>query len=528
MAPRTAILPDRPEMSSSSSSSSSTTISDPNPDPIPSPPPSSKSRKTRLVLLVSTGAVFSPLSSNIYFPALNSIAAAFSTTSAAMALTITVYLIFQGISPCLWGPLADKYGRRPVFLTTMAVYIAACVGLACSSNYGMLMAFRGLQAAGSASTISLASGLISDVAMSGELGGLMGTFSGVRMCGQAFGPVLGGALSHFLGFRSIFYFLVITATLVFANLVLFLPETLPDITQDGKVQLKGIYRPLAELIWSSRTEEAESEKIGAPEMSKDEEKLSFKLLAKMLAGPFKLLAERDVAVILFFGSIIYASWSMVLASTAPLMKQHHGWSDVIIGLAFMPNGFGCVVASWSTGRFMDRNYKRASERYCAEHGLEKGTKLTQERHPDFQFERARMHGVWWLTGIFVFATALYGWSIRWHPAVPLTLQFFISFSSTAVFNQNSTLMVDLFPGQSASATAIINLTRCLVAAVGVSVIDKLLEHPHIGEAPAFMGLASIVSVSTTLVVLQRVYGSKWRAVRVARWLDEADVRATPI
>ena len=66
-------------------------------------------------------------------------------------------MIVQGIAPTFWGSISDTSGRRPVFIGTMIVYIIANIALGVSTNYGELMAFRALQAAGSAATISIGS-----------------------------------------------------------------------------------------------------------------------------------------------------------------------------------------------------------------------------------------------------------------------------------------------------------------------------------------------------------------------------------
>ena len=64
-------------------------------------------------------------------------------------------MIIQGISPSLWGPLSDIYGRRITFIGTFITYLAGNIGCALSKNLGTLVAFRGIQAAGSAATISI-------------------------------------------------------------------------------------------------------------------------------------------------------------------------------------------------------------------------------------------------------------------------------------------------------------------------------------------------------------------------------------
>jgi MFS family permease len=97
-----------------------------------------------------------------------------------VALSITVYMLFQGIAPSLWGPLADSYGRRPILLSTLIVYILANLGLALAPSFKVLMLFRGIQAVGSASTIAIGAGVIGDIAVAGERGGFMGLFGGSK------------------------------------------------------------------------------------------------------------------------------------------------------------------------------------------------------------------------------------------------------------------------------------------------------------------------------------------------------------
>jgi MFS family permease len=70
-------------------------------------------------------------------------------------LTITVYMIVQGLAPSFWGSYSDVVGRRVIFIATFVVYIIANICLGLSTNYGELMAFRALQAAGSSATISI-------------------------------------------------------------------------------------------------------------------------------------------------------------------------------------------------------------------------------------------------------------------------------------------------------------------------------------------------------------------------------------
>lgn len=74
--------------------------------------------------------IFSPLTAQIYLPALTAIAEDLNVTSSQVNLTITTYMIFQGITPMFIGSLADSGGRRPAYLVCFVIYIAANIGLA--------------------------------------------------------------------------------------------------------------------------------------------------------------------------------------------------------------------------------------------------------------------------------------------------------------------------------------------------------------------------------------------------------------
>jgi MFS family permease len=140
----------------------------------------SRQQKWNLVIFTSLAGAFSPLSSNIYFPAIATISHDLGVTPTLVALTITVYMIVQGIAPSIFAVFSDAYGRRVTFTVSLLIYTAANLGLAFVPNFATLMVLRGLQAAGSAATISISAGVIADIASPAERGGFMGTNAGIR------------------------------------------------------------------------------------------------------------------------------------------------------------------------------------------------------------------------------------------------------------------------------------------------------------------------------------------------------------
>ncbi|KAJ5360131.1 Major facilitator superfamily domain general substrate transporter [Penicillium concentricum] len=463
-----------------------------------------RSRKLLMVIIVSLAAIFSPLSSNIYFPALTDVAEELNVSMSLASLTITIYMIVQGLAPSFWGSFSDVLGRRVIFIGTFAVYIISNIALAVSTNYGELMAFRALQAAGSAATISIGAGVIGDITTSAERGSLIGIFGGVRMLGQGIGPVFGGILSQYLGFRSIFWFLAIASGISLFSIMFFLPETLRTIAGNGTVPLKGIHKPIIYYICGQKNAQEDSTPSGK----------KTKVTIKTVLAPLGFLAEKDVFITLLFGSMVYTVWSMVTSSTSALFEEKYGLNSLEVGLTFLGNGFGCMTGSYTIGYLMDFNHKRTEREYCQRHNLPIDTRINLKSHPDFPIEYARMRNTWWITAIFIVCVAVYGVSLRTHLAVPIILQFIIAYGSTAIFTINSALVIDLYPGASASATAVNNLMRCLIGAAGVAAVQPIID--ALTAEFAFLMLAGITIVMVPLLMVEMKWGYGWRLERQER------------
>jgi hypothetical protein len=108
----------------------------------------SKSSKRWITFLVAMAGFFSPLSANIYFPALSYIAQDLNVSLELINLTVTAYLICQCITPSVTGDLADMVGRRPVYLLVLTVYFGANLGLSLQRTYAGLLVLRMIQSIG--------------------------------------------------------------------------------------------------------------------------------------------------------------------------------------------------------------------------------------------------------------------------------------------------------------------------------------------------------------------------------------------
>ncbi|GAB7353452.1 hypothetical protein MBLNU459_g3915t2 [Dothideomycetes sp. NU459] len=192
-------------------------------------------RRNFIVFMAALCAFISPLSGNIYFPALNPLSTDLHVEQSLINLSLTTYLIFQGLAPTFIGDLADNTGRRPAYIIGFSIYIGACIGLALQTSYPALLILRAIQAVGASSTIALASAVAADVATAAERGTYMGLVNGGALAGPALGPIIGGILGQFLGWRSIFWFLVILSGVIMVPLVLAFPETGRNVVGNGSL-----------------------------------------------------------------------------------------------------------------------------------------------------------------------------------------------------------------------------------------------------------------------------------------------------
>lgn len=457
--------------------------------------------KWLIVTLASIAGLFSPLTAYIYLPAIPLIATAFNKTVELTNLTVTVYLVFMGVSPMFWGTLADRMGRRPTSLGCLFVLSLACIGLAFvpTSYFWLLMILRCLQAVGSASTLTIGAGIIADIATPAERGGFFGVFTMGPQVGPALGPVIGGALADKLGWRSIFWFLCISSSACFIVMVTFLPETLRSIVGNGSVFPPIQYRPLLPFM-------------GRGHKDSDVDCLP----ARKSHNPFRLFACVDVLNLLVFNGIQYAVFAAILATISSLFKENYPHlTETDIGICYLASGGGLALGAVFSGKLMDWDYRTAKQQLIHNFTPEKGIP-GHIINDDFPIEATRLKRLPLWIIIFCAACTGYGWCFqaRTTIAVPLVLQFVIGFSEIAMLTTIQTLLIDLVPSQGSSVTACNNLIRCSMGALLVSVIDLLLRKIDAGWT--FVLLGGVCFISIPLVWLAVRIGPPCRAGRRVR------------
>ena len=467
----------------------------------------SKRQKQYIVFLTAWAGLFSPLSANIYFPALNTLAADLKVTSSLINLTLTSYMIFQGLAPTVFGDLADMAGRRPAYFIGFIVYIGANVGLALQNSYAALFVLRCLQSSGSSGTIALGNGVIGDIATSAERGVYVGWATSGPMIGPAVGPIIGGILAQFLGWRAIFWFLTIMAGVYMIPFLISFPETGRNVVWNGSVPPQGWNMSLLNYLETRKSKHDRDDLSTAAADFTSPRKLRW-------PNPLRtvhIILEKDVGLLLFYNSLVYTAFYDVTSSLPSLFGKIYGFNDLQIGLSFIPFGVGCAVAAIVAGQLMDYNYKRIARK--------EGFTIDRKRGDDlrnFPLEKARIQILYPPLFLGIAALLCYGWVLEneAHLATPLVLLFIIGVCLTGAFQVMSTMLIDLYPLSPSTATAANNLVRCLMGAAGTAIIIQMID--GMGRGWCFTFIAAVVFFTSPSLWVIVKWGPKWREERRVR------------
>jgi len=179
-----------------------------------------------LTLLLAALTALGPLSIDMYLPSLPDIAHVLGAPQARVQLTVSYYLIGFAVGQIFYGPLSDRYGRRPVLLAALAIYVTGTGVCALAQSIDPLLGARFLQGVGGAGSIVLARAIVRDlyagVRAARELS-LMGSISAFA---PIVAPMIGGVLQIAFGWRASFVLMGLAAIVATALAARLLPETL--------------------------------------------------------------------------------------------------------------------------------------------------------------------------------------------------------------------------------------------------------------------------------------------------------------
>lgn len=180
-----------------------------------------------LAIILAALAMIGPFTIDTYLPSFPYISADLQATPAQMQQTLSLYLFTLALMTLFHGTLSDSFGRRPVIIVSLVIYVVTSVGCALSTSLPQLLFWRAVQGLAAGAGIIVGRAIIRDSFNGHEAQRLMSLVTMIFGIAPAIAPVIGGWLQGAFGWRTIFWFLATYGIVLLVAVVRWLPETHP-------------------------------------------------------------------------------------------------------------------------------------------------------------------------------------------------------------------------------------------------------------------------------------------------------------
>ena len=181
-------------------------------------------RRPSLAILIALSAI-GPLALNIFVPSMPGLQATFGISYSTAQLTLTLYLIGTAVCQLFYGPLSDRFGRRPVLLAGQGLFVIASLAAALAPTIEVLIAARTAQAIGGASGMVIGRAIVRDLYGREKSASVLGYITVAWVLAPMLAPTFGGYLDGLGGWAASFYFLTVVGALVWLAALAGLHET---------------------------------------------------------------------------------------------------------------------------------------------------------------------------------------------------------------------------------------------------------------------------------------------------------------
>ncbi len=213
-------------------------------DNMPPVPARMSERRTTIIgaLLTAIG----PISMAIYTPAMPELVHAFSTTEAAIKMTLSLYFAGFALAQLVAGPVSDAFGRKTASLSFLIIYLTGSLVSVFAPTVEWILVGRLIQGIGASVGITVSRAIVRDQFTGAKAAGIMNTMGIILAIGPAAGPTIGGLALAAFGWKSIFLLMVgFGAILVFLSIVFLKETTVPD---RSRLQPARLLQAYAEIV----------------------------------------------------------------------------------------------------------------------------------------------------------------------------------------------------------------------------------------------------------------------------------------
>lgn len=202
--------------------------------------------KLRILLILGALSAFGPMAIDFYLPSFPTLAVVFSTDVEHVQLSLASYFVGIALGQLIYGPLADRYGRRKPLLAGVLLFTLASLGCALVQSLDALIAMRFVQALGGCAGMVVSRAVVRDLCDPLASAKVFSKLMLVMGVAPILAPLGGGILLGLFGWQSIFYALMVFSGLCLLGVFMWLPETMAQSTPH--LPLSGALRRYVELL----------------------------------------------------------------------------------------------------------------------------------------------------------------------------------------------------------------------------------------------------------------------------------------
>lgn len=184
---------------------------------------------------------FASISTDLYLSAMPLMSHSLGAEAGTMELTISGYLLGFSIGQLFWGPISDRYGRRPSIAIGLLLFVIGSGGCAVAEDVYTLIGWRIVQALGACASVALSRAMVRDLFEGNRAAQMLSTLLTVMAIAPLLGPLVGGQIVVLAGWRAIFWLLVGIGVFTFATLWT-IPETLPAAHRNREPLSRAVNR----------------------------------------------------------------------------------------------------------------------------------------------------------------------------------------------------------------------------------------------------------------------------------------------